>query len=96
MAIGEFRSDLEKIIKDLTSSGFKSIDSGTVEKLKKISAASEEMNLNEGKRLIDNLVGAMEAIKEGKSGAESGDVRLMALDFYIKKLGDGGLSTEEL
>jgi hypothetical protein len=36
----------------------------------------------------------MKAIQEGKSKAESGNVRLTALDFYVKKHGNG--NTEDL
>ena len=95
MTLEELRSGLEKIIADLASSGFEKIDSGTVEKLDKFAAASEELGMKEGKRLVENLSGSMKAIQEGKSGVESGSVRLMALDFYIKKLA-GGEATEEL
>jgi hypothetical protein len=34
--------------------------------------------------LIENLSGAINAIREGKSKAESGHVRLTALEFYLK------------
>jgi hypothetical protein len=95
MTIEELRSDLEKIISGLSSSGFDNIDSGIVVKLDELAAASDELGMKEGKRLIDNLSGAMRAIQEGKSKAESGDVRLMALDFYVKKLAGGG-NIEEL
>ena len=94
MTVEELRSKLKRIIADLISSGFGSIDSGTVKELEKSAAISEGLGMREGKRLIENLSGAMKAIQEGKSGAESGNVRLMALDFYIKKL--AGRNTEEL
>jgi len=47
--------------------------------------------MKEGKRLIENLAGTVTAIQEGKSNADSGSVRLTALDFYLKKLSDNGI-----
>ena len=95
MAFEEIRTELETIISALSSSGFDSIDAETIEKLEKLAASVEALNMKEGKRLIDNLAEVMKAIKEGKSQSDSGSLRLMALDFYVKKLSDGA-NTEEL
>jgi hypothetical protein len=95
MTIEELRTELEKVISDLSSSGFSSIDSATVEKLETFAAASDELGMKAGTRLIENLSGVMKAIQEGKSGADSGNIRLTALDFYVKKLSDSG-SVEDL
>ena len=86
MTVEELRAELEKIISDLSASGFENIDSGMVEKLDKYSAAAGELSMKEGKKLVENLSGAIKAILEGKSKAESGNLRLTALDFYVKKL----------
>ena len=91
----ELRQELEKTISSLSSSGFASIDTGIVEKLDKYAVAATELGMKQGTRLIQNLSGAMKAIQEGKSKAESGSVRLTALEFYMKNLSDGG-SIEEL
>ena len=90
MTVEELRTELEKIISALTASGFGNIDSGTVEKLDKFAVTAGELAMKEGKRLIENLAGTMKAIQEGKSQAESGNLRLTALDFYIKKHTDSG------
>ena len=90
MSAEELKTELESIISALTSSAFASIDSGTVEKLTKLAATAGELGMKQGKQLIENLLGAMKAIQEGKSKAESGNVRLTALEFYVKKLSDGG------
>ena len=95
MTIEELRTGLENTISDLTSSGFDSIDPGIIETLNMYSTAAGELNMKEGKHLIENLLGAMNAIKEGKSKAESGNVRLTALDFYVKKL-SGSDTIEDL
>ena len=95
MTVEELRTELDKLVSGLTSSGFNSIDSGMVEKLEKYSAAAGELSMKEGKKLLENLSGAIKAIQEGKSKAESGNLRLTALDFYVKKL-SGTENTEEL
>ena len=95
MTIEELRADLAKIISELTASGFTSIDFRIVGKLDTLTAAAGELGMKEGKRLIGNLSAIMKAIQEGKSRAESGSLRLTALDFYVKKLSVGG-SIEDL
>ena len=90
MTVEELKKELEKIVSDLGSSGFAGVDSGTVEKLNKVAASAEELGLKEGKHLVDNLSAVIKAIQEGKSQAESGSIRLTALDFYVKKLTDSG------
>ena len=95
MTVGELRTELITIISALTSSGFENIDSGIIEKLDKFAGIAGESEMKEGKRLIENLSGAMKAILEGKSQADSGTVRLTALDFYIKNLTDSE-NTEDL
>jgi hypothetical protein len=90
MTAEELKTELEKVISGLTTSGFGSIDSGTVEKLDKFAAVAGELGIKQGKLLIENLSGVMKAIQEGKSKAESGSVRLTALDFYIQSLSGGG------
>ena len=88
MTVGELRTELKTITSALTSSGFENIDSGMVEKLDKFAVAAGESKMVEGKRLIENLSGALKAIQEGKSKAESGNIRLTALDFYLNNLTD--------
>jgi len=95
MTVEFLRSELKKIIHVLTTSGFGNIEPGLVERLDKISIVSDRLGMKEGKRLIENLSGAMKSILEGKAGAESGKVRLMALDFYVEKLA-GHDDTEDL
>ena len=57
-----------------------------VEKINKLAADANALGLKGGNQLLENLSGAMIAIKEGKSKVESGNVRLTVLDFYVKKL----------
>jgi len=90
MTVEELKTELEKITSELTSSGFDSVDPGTVDKLEKLSITAGELGMKEGKHLVGNLLNAIKAIKEGKSKAESGALRLTALDFYLKKLSGSG------
>jgi len=85
----ELRTELGTIISSLTSSGFSNTDSEILEKIDKLILAAGESGMKEVKRLLENLSGAVKAIQEGKSQAESGTVRLTALDFYLKNLPDG-------
>ena len=86
MTVEEVKTELESITSSLTLAGFGSIDAGIVEKLDKLTALADELNMKEGKRLIANLAEAMKSAKEGESKTKSCNVRLMALDFYVKKL----------
>ena len=95
MTFDELRTELEKVISDLTTSGFGNIAPGTVEKLEKFAVTAGELDMKEGKRMIENLSACIKAIQEGKSQAGSGGIRLMALDYYVKKL-SGGETIEDL
>jgi hypothetical protein len=94
MTVEELRSEMETIVSNLNSAGFGTIDPGLVEKLDTLSAVAGELGMKEGKHLLENLSGAMKAIKDGKSSADSGSIRLTALDFYVKKIAGG--NTEDL
>ena len=85
MTVDKLWAELEQIFSSLATSGFDNIDSGILEKMEKFAIAAGELNMKEGKRLIENLLGTMKAIQEGKSTPESGNLRLTALDFYLKK-----------
>ena len=86
MTVDDFKADLEKVVSDLSFSGFGKIDPAMVEKLDKLAVQADGLGLKGGKQLLQNLSGIMTAIKEGKSQAPSGILRLTALDFYVKRL----------
>ena len=94
MTVDELKTELEKIASNLAASGFGSIDSDVVERLEKLTAAAEELSMNEGKRLIENLVSSMKSAAGEESRIKSCNVRLMALDFYLKKISHGA-NTED-
>jgi hypothetical protein len=91
MTVEELRTELETIVSGLSSSGFEAIDQGIVDKLGKLDASASELGMKEGQHLIENLQSVMIAIKEGKSNASSGGIRLTALDFYVKKIAGGNI-----
>lgn len=95
MTAEDLRKEMEKITSSLADSGFNSIDSGIIERLGKLAVTADELNMKEGKRLIDNLAETMRAIQEGKSTAESGNLRITALDFYLKKHSESELELIE-
>ena len=88
MTIEDLRTELSSIISSLTSSGFDNADPEIMEKAEKLAVTAGESGMKEAKHLLENLSGAIKAIQEGKSHAESGTVRLTALDFYLKNLPD--------
>jgi hypothetical protein len=94
MTVEELRSELEIIVSNLSSAGFGTIDPGMVEKLDIYSTTAGDLGMKEGKHLLGNLSTVMKAIKDGKSSPGSGDIRLTALDFYVKKI--TGDSIEDL
>ncbi|MDR1566616.1 MAG: hypothetical protein LBS48_04945 [Treponema sp.] len=96
MTVDELRVEVEGIVSNLNSSGFDVVDAETIEKLDKLSVGAGELGMKEGRHLIENLSGAMKAIKDGKSQAGSGMVRLTALDFYLKKLAASNTRIEDL
>jgi hypothetical protein len=95
MTVEELQTELETMISCLISSDFENINSETAAKIDTLAASAGELGMNEGKRLIKNLSATIKAIKRGKSKAESGHVRLTALEFYAKKLSSSE-NTEDL
>ena len=90
MTVEELKTELEKITSGLSSSGFDGIDPAMLENLEKLSVTAGELGMKEGKHLIGNLHTCIKAIQAGKSNADSGSLRLIALDFYLKKLSGSG------
>ena len=95
MTVEELRTELEKIIASLNSSGFGAVNAGIIGKLEQLSDFAVNQGMNEGKHLINNLVNVIKSIQEGKSKPESGNIRLIALEFYLMKI-SGGTEPEEL
>ena len=86
MTLEELRTDLAEIIAGLNTRGFDSADAGITARLEQLGSSALELGLKEGKHLIENLATVIRAIREGKSKPESGNLRLIALEFYLDKL----------
>ena len=91
MTVEGLRTELEKITTGLASSDFTTIDPETIEKLEKLAFAADGLGMKKGMHLIKNLLSFLKAVRDGKSKIEdSGNLRLTALDFYLKKLSGSG------
>ena len=88
------QKELESCIGSINSAGLDKLDPQNIEKLEKISAAAATSGMNQGKKLVDNLITVLKAFKEGKSTQDSVSVRMTALDFYLQNT--TGSATEEL
>ena len=88
------QKELESCIGSINSAGLDKLDPQNIEKLEKISAAAAACGMNQGKKLVDNLIAVLKTFKEGKSTQDSVSIRLTALDFYLKNT--TGAATEEL
>jgi hypothetical protein len=93
MTLEELYTKLDGLLKGLPPSGFDAVDGGVIDGITACAAEAEGLGMKSGKQLIVNLA---EALKNRQSGGsdESVQLRLTALDFYIKKLQSG--STEDL
>jgi hypothetical protein len=95
MGTGEsLQSELEGCISTINSAGLGNLDSGNIAKLEKLGTDAAGLGMGQGKKLIDNLVTVLKSFKDGSAKEDSVQVRMTALDFYIKKIQDG--STEDL
>ncbi|MDR0602357.1 MAG: hypothetical protein LBG42_08245 [Treponema sp.] len=92
--VESLRSELEGCISNITSAGLGNLDGGNIDKLEKLSGEAGGLGMNQGKKLIDNLVTVLKSFKDGAAKEESVQIRLTAIDFYIKNIQDG--STEDL
>ncbi|MDR1655558.1 MAG: hypothetical protein LBR96_06115 [Treponema sp.] len=91
--VEELRETLEVLSKKIASAG-----EGAVTELDNVSKAAAEagsLGMKAGKQLLDNLAASLHSVKDGKSHADSIQVRITALDFYLNKI-KGGSGEEEL
>ena len=82
----ELCKELDVILKEITSAGFSKLDSGSMEKLEKISSAAAGLGMKTGKGLIDNFIEVLKSLQAGKSNEDSVSLRLTALEFYKTKV----------
>jgi hypothetical protein len=94
MTIEELYAKLDTLIKGLPASGFDAVADNVIVDLKSCSGLATELGMKSGTVLINNLAEAINARKTSKNTDESVQLRLTALDFYVKKLQSG--ATEDL
>jgi rRNA-processing protein FCF1 len=94
MAIEDFQSRLNALIGGLPDSGFDAVSDTILGELKKFEDEADTVGMKAGKKLVANLAEALRTRKSGGNTDESIQVRLIALDFYLKNLQAG--TTEEL
>ena len=94
MTIEEFQPKLDTLLNSLSSIKFEAVEDNVISELSKYSNEAENLGLNSGKNLICNLQDALKTRKTGGNTDESVQIRLTALDFYLRSLQIG--STEEL
>jgi hypothetical protein len=91
--VEELRETLEALSKKIASAGEGAV--AELDNVGKVAAEAGSLGMKSGKQLLDNLVASLQAVKDGKSHADSIQVRLTALDFYLNKI-RGGSNEEEL
>ena len=94
MIFEEFQAGLNTLVKGLPASGFDSVPDNTINELLKFADEADEAEMKSGKKLVSNLANALKTRKLGGNTDESVQVRLVALDFYLKNLQSG--ATEDL
>jgi hypothetical protein len=94
MTIDELHEKIDALLKGFPASGFDAVADTVVTELDSLAGQAAELGIKNGKMLIDNLATALKARKTGGNTDESVQVRLTALDFYVKKIQSG--ETEDL
>jgi len=94
VTIEEFQTKLDALIKTLSASGFDAVPDSVIADLTDIEKESDNLGMKSGKKLVSNLIDALKTHKAGGNSDESVQVRVVALDFYLKNLQTG--STEDL
>ena len=89
----KIQSELEAYLKNMRTTGIGSIDMQSIDKLDKISDAAAGLGMMQGSKLVNNLSAVLKNFKEGKTGEDSVDIRVTALDFYLKNT-QGGAAEE--
>jgi hypothetical protein len=94
MTIDELHTKLDALIKGFPASGFDAVADNVVADLTSCSGQAVELGMKSGQQLISNLAEALKTRKTGGNTDESVQLRLTALDFYVKNIQSG--ATEDL
>ena len=94
MTIEEFQNKLDTQLKGLPASGYDTVADSALTELETFLGDADSLGMKSGKKLVSNLVESLKTRKSGGNTDESVQVRLVALDFYLKNLQSG--TTEDL
>jgi hypothetical protein len=94
MTVDELETKLDAVLKEMPASSFDAVADTVIADLEACTGQAGELGIKSGKQLLENLVTALKIRKTGGNTDESVQIRLTALDFYVKKLRSG--STEDL
>ena len=94
MTIEEFQTRLNTLLEGLPASKFDTVADNVIVELNDISSEADFLGMKSGKKLISNLTEALKTRKAGNNTDDSIQIRLTAMDFYIKNLLSG--TTEDL
>jgi hypothetical protein len=94
MTIEELQNKLDTLLRNLPASGFDSVSDNAIEELEDFSSQADALGMQSCKKLILNLQETLKTRKTGGNTDESVQLRLTALDFYIKNLKSD--STEDI
>ncbi|MCL1928604.1 MAG: hypothetical protein FWG07_07415 [Treponema sp.] len=89
MTIEEFHLKLDTLLKGFPASGFETVTYKEIAELDKLYCETDDLGMELGKKLIFNLAEALKTRKSDGNTDESVQVRLTAMDFYIKNLQSG-------
>ena len=94
MTLEELYTKLDTLLKGLPASGFDALDGAAAAGLNACAVEADGLGMKSGRQLIANLAEALTNRQNGGGSDESVQLRLTALDFYVKKLQSG--ATEDL
>jgi hypothetical protein len=94
--VGNLCGELDKLLSDVTASGYGNLDAGVGEKLAQLSSAADGLGMKNGKKLIDNFADVLKSFKDGKADEKSVSLRFTALDFYKNNIKANQGELEEL
>ncbi|MDR1142892.1 MAG: hypothetical protein LBK77_01580 [Spirochaetaceae bacterium] len=94
MTVDELEVKLDAVLKEMPPSGFDAVADTVIADLDACAGCAGELGMKSCKQLLENLTAALKTRKTGGNTDESVQLRVTALDFYVKKLQSG--STEDL
>jgi hypothetical protein len=84
----EVGGEIDKIIEEIISIGYRRIDGKIIEKLKLLQEKAMEFNMTRGAKDIENLIGAIKTHEKEKNHITNDELskRIMTLKFYSENI----------